>query len=162
MNFKYWKLIIILFILIALFYLNQYIETVYMFDIEEFSKSMGGFSYIVFTLIFVLLTLIGFSTVILVVLAGYLFELKMAYMISVMASCLAGSIAFFIARNFQEKLKFFRFKKDSKINNIIKRVEKESNNKGFRLVLSLRLMFLPYAYTSYACGFIKNLATLTR
>jgi len=124
-------------------------------NINNFISQFGMVGPIIFILLYIFLILIGFSSAILSTTAGLLFGLRDGYIIVNISSIIGSSIAFYIGRNFENKLK--KLEKIKKINFIIKQIRKNAKKNGFTTIFSLRLAFIPYIWLSYLGGLIKEL-----
>ncbi|MCH8520202.1 MAG: VTT domain-containing protein [Nanoarchaeota archaeon] len=146
--------LILLFILILI---GNFIFEIITFEIiETFLEPFGSYSMIIFALLYIIITLFGFSAVVFTVLAGTLFGIGWGLVIVVIAATLASGIAFYIARYFSTI--FFKGEiKNQALHNLIEKIEKNCDKNGFTTIVILRLSFMPYIPLSYAAGLVKTL-----
>lgn len=144
-------------IIIGVIILQKSFNIVNVNAIEEFINSFGPLGATVFFILYIIITLFGFSAAIFTVLAGTLFGVKWGLILVVGAATLSATIAFFIARKFSKSMLDNRKINNKTVHNIVTKIEKTAQDKGFMTIAILRLSFLPYIPLSYAAGLVKNL-----
>jgi len=125
-------------------------------NLKIFIHQFGYLAPIVFMALYYLLVLAFISAVALTVLAGILFGKIWGSIYVIIAATLAAQTAFFITRALgPEKLDNLKEKKG--IGPLIKKVESQTSDHGFKSIFLLRCLFAPYMPLSYAAGMIKTL-----
>lgn len=158
-NFHWKKALIftlLISILATLLILNYVHDFINVENIKNFVNSFGPYSMTVFVLIYILITLFGFSAAIFTILAGTLFGVGWGLFLVVVAATVAAGIAFYIARYFSHKLASGTIKNKT-MQNIISKIEKNCEKNGFMAIAILRLSFMPYIPLSYGAGVVKTL-----
>jgi len=147
-------LIVIVLVLVGLFFYLNSLDLLTVEKIQTFINSFGFYGPLLFMLIYIVISLTGFSSAALTATAGLIFDLKTAMTIVVISATISAYIAFLIARYFSKYVNI----RNKNIQNIINQIETKSEKNGFLGIAILRLMFLPYIYLSYAAGLVKKLA----
>lgn len=116
-------------------------------DIQKYVSSYGEFAPIIYIIMFALVPLTLFPDSILAIGGGLIFGLTKGYIYTLIGALLGASLSFYISRklgrNFVKKLT--KEKLDT--------IEKMINDKGFFVVLILRLVPLfPFDIISYGAG----------
>lgn len=116
-------------------------------DIQKYVSSYGKFAPIIYIIMFALVPLTLFPDSILAIGGGLIFGLTKGYIYTLIGALLGASLSFYISRklgrNFVKKLT--KEKLDT--------IEKMINDKGFFVVLILRLVPLfPFDIISYGAG----------
>lgn len=125
-------------------------------SLKNFIAQFGYFAPVAFMALYYFLVLAFISAVALTVLAGILFGKIWGSIYVIIASTLAAQTAFFITRALgPEKLDNLKEKKG--IGPLIKKVESQTSDHGFKSIFLLRCLFAPYMPLSYAAGMIKPL-----
>ncbi|MFT4244563.1 MAG: TVP38/TMEM64 family protein [Candidatus Woesearchaeota archaeon] len=147
----------ITFIIIILISIHFLFDEISVEGIIQFVRSFGIFSIVIFALIYIGISLTGFSAVVLTVLAGTLFGLWLGLIVVVISATISAGIGFYISRFLSHK-----FIQKGKIHNktiqsFVEKIEKNCEQNGFITIAILRLSFLPYIPLSYATGLVKTL-----
>lgn len=123
---------------------------------QNLTQSIGPWAPIIFTLLYIILGVVGFSTSAMSFSAIVLFNPLVAFLCIMIGATLAALLAFIFARSSRLQLAVPRFKGLSSRRSVMyvsKQIERQSKLHGFRLILLLRLARLPYIALSYAAGF---------
>lgn len=153
-KFFYSLLIIILAIII---YELKVIGFINLENIQIFIQNFGILAPIAYILLYIFLILIGFSSGVLTVIAGILFNPYLAFLTVMIASIIGASIAFLIGRKYSNKFHKTKFAKNKKIKEIFEKLNKNANKHGFISIMTLRIAFVPYIWLSYLSGIIKDM-----
>lgn len=148
--------LIVIVVLSVLTLLSSQSSTALLHAAQNFIKSIGPWAPILFTILYIILGLIGFSTSALSFSAIVLFSPVVAFLCIMIGATLSAFLAFTIARSSKLRLAFPGAKRLSSHQSVMyvsKQIERQSKVHGFRLVLLLRLARLPYIALSYAAGF---------
>lgn len=128
-------------------------------SLKAFIAQFGIWAPLVFMALYYALVLAFISAVAFTVLAGFLFGKVWGTIYVIIAATLAAQTAFHIARYLgSDKLEGLKNKQG--IGKIIATVEKKCEQNGFRNLVILRCLFLPYIPLSYAAGMIKTIKPL--
>jgi len=148
-------------VIIALFYFVSRVDFTAIQDmIVSFIESVGDNmveSALFYILIYVSLTLVGFSALALTILAGVLFGVWWGIVIAILSATISASVAFFIGKLFSEKVYKWKHNSKSKLSHIFNKISAHTGRHGFISVAILRLLFLPYITLSLVLGTIKEL-----
>lgn len=153
---KYLKFSLIGFLILFSVILINNIDFLSLENLENFIDSLGSSAIFVFFILYVVVTLFGFSAAVFTILAGTLFGVKEGLIIVVLAATVAATIAFSISRYFSKYLDEGKIKNKT-MKNLIEKIEVQAKKNGFVAICILRLSFLPYIPLSYASGLVKNL-----
>ena len=125
---------------------------------RELVDKWGIWAPVIYYIAYVLISLTGFSTTILSLVAVSIFSPITAYFVIVLALSTAAFAAFEISRFAKIKIVL---NKDVKKRNLIEslkgRIESSAERRGFRTILLLRLARIPYTAVSYASGYVNDL-----
>ena len=157
------KFLILALCLVALgycFFFTGFFETFKNFikveNLKSFIDQFGVLAPLVFVALYYGLVLAFISAAAFSVLAGLLFGKIWGTVYVIIAATLAAQTAFFITRQVSpEKLNTLKQKKG--IGALIKKIETQTENHGFKSIFLLRCLFAPYIPLSYAAGMIKTL-----
>lgn len=143
--------------LLALFVVLLVLTFKFQNEILMFIKSVesfGMYAPFVYSLMYIVLSIIGFPATVLTVFAGTLFGLKVGLIVVVVSATIAAMIAFLIARYFSGLFDNIR---SEYVKKMIAKINKGSEKNGFYMMTILRLSFLPYIPLSYAAGLVKKM-----
>lgn len=129
---------------------------------QDLMQSIGAWAPILFTILYIILGLIGFSTSVMSFSAIVLFNPLIAFLCIMIGATLSGFLAFIFARYSKLRLAFPAAKSLSSHRSVMyvsKQIERQSKVHGFRLIFLLRLARLPYIALSYAAGFAPQITT---
>jgi uncharacterized membrane protein YdjX (TVP38/TMEM64 family) len=148
MNNKLKKLILILFIGIAILMGSKFIsKNLDIYDLQKYISSFGILAPIIYIIMFSIVPLTFFPDSILAIASGLVFGFYKGYIYTTIGALIGGSIAFFIARYLGHNL----VKKIS--NEKLSKIEKLIDNNGFYIIFLLRLIPLfPFDVISYGAG----------
>jgi len=123
---------------------------------------MGVAAPFVYSMLYILVALTGFSTSILSLIAIGLFSPLMAFAIIVVSATLAAVFAFTLSR-LSTGLRLFSNttqtdQQGMMMQKIVKSIKKNAHEHGFRSILLLRLARMPYIALSYGAGLVPALA----
>jgi len=158
---KIYKYELLGFFTILILFFIHYLANNNLLDIENIKSLIGNYgiySFIIFFLFFILLSLIGFPINVCITLAAILFGTINGFIISLLTVTVSGLIAFNFSKYFKHKfIKNHPYSQDKNIITKIKNnIEKHLHSNQLKIIIMLRLMFLPYIETSYACGLIEK------
>jgi len=159
---KIYKYELVGFFTILILFFIHYLTNNNLLDIDNLKILIGNYgiySIIIFFFIFTLISLIGFPINISITVAAILFGIVKGFMISLLMVTTSGIIAFKFSRYFKNRfIKNHPYTQDKNIITKIKNnIEKHIHTNQLKIVVILRLMFMPYIETSYACGLIEKL-----
>jgi uncharacterized membrane protein YdjX (TVP38/TMEM64 family) len=138
------RIIVTSMIIIAIIALGYWLEH-HVATIEAWLTEMGHWAGIGYIMLFVLLTPLLFSVDVLCVIAGALFSLGSAIGYVLTATMLAAALIFYITRYLAKDKVHLLLQKHPKLTLYEQMIEE----KGFRVMLLLRLLPLPFALLSY-------------
>ncbi|MDD9868008.1 MAG: VTT domain-containing protein [Candidatus Campbellbacteria bacterium] len=152
---------IVVLVIIALFFFISRVDFMSIQDmIVSFIESVGDNmveSALFYVIIYVSLTMVGFSALALTILAGVLFGVWWGVVIAIISATISASIAFFIGKLFSEKVYEWKKNNKGKLSHIFNKISVHTGRHGFISVAILRLLFLPYIPLSLVLGTIKEL-----
>jgi uncharacterized membrane protein YdjX (TVP38/TMEM64 family) len=156
-RFKLFFLILLVFLFLILIFIFKKFDLFDINNLKNLVNSFGFWAPIIFILIYVFITIFGFSAAALTILAGLIFGVWKGLIVVVIGATLSGTIAFYIARILRNN--FFSNKKlnSNLIQKLSDRIEKTCKKNGFLTIAILRLSFMPYIPLSYAAGLVQNL-----
>jgi uncharacterized membrane protein YdjX (TVP38/TMEM64 family) len=130
--------------------------------IQELVDEAGAWGLLVYGVAYVVLGMLGLSKIAMTVLAGAIFPLAEAWIVTVIAATVAATLGFYLTRHFKAVLsrRIMKSQVDqqkSKLQSIIERIEKNAGERGFYTVAILRLSFVPLMFLSYASGLVTTL-----
>lgn len=114
--------------------------------IESWIQGMGPWASVGFILLFTLLTPFFVSVDLLCIVAGTLFNLPLAIFNVLVGTMIAAAVIFFVGRNFVRQPIQRILEKHPKL----VEVDQLIGHGGLRILFLIRLLPLPFAFTSYA------------
>lgn len=139
---------------------NTYQEEVLYFLHPEHLKSyiltFGWWAPVVFAFFSFILTLMFVSSAAFTIASGLLFGKLWGSILIICSSTAAAQLAFLIMRRYGSHL-LERFKDKKGIGPTLLLVEERCKTNGFRNILVLRCLLVPYIVLSYAAGTVKTL-----
>ncbi len=119
-------------------------------------ESFGVWAPLVFMAIYFSLALLFISAAAFTVLSGLLFGKLWGSIYVIIAATLAAQVGFYISRSLGGD-QVHKLKDKKGIGSLISTLEEKSKSNGFRNLIVLRCLFLPYMPLSYAAGLIKTI-----
>lgn len=128
-------------------------------SLKNFIGQFGIAAPLVFIGLYYVLTLAFISAAAFTVLSGLLFGKVWGTLYVIVAATAAAQTAFYLARSLGSK-KLEGLKQKKGIGKTLQLVEKKCAQNGFRNLVIMRCLFLPYMPLSYAAGMIKTIKPL--
>lgn len=115
-------------------------------SVQLFISTFGMAAPVVYTILYIFLTVFFFPASVLTIIGGVLFGAVIGTMYTILAATIAATIAFKLARWFGRSFVA------SRVGSRLKGIESKISGDGFWSMVVLRLLFLPYIPLSYAAG----------
>lgn len=130
--------------------------------LEELVEGAGAYGLVVFGFVYIVLSMFGISKIAMTILAGALFSLTEAMVVTVVASTIAAGLGFYLTRYFKDYIErvFMRIGKaerNTMLQNAVAKIETNARKRGFYTIVILRLSFVPLMLISYASGLVSSL-----
>lgn len=153
--------ILLIVLIVAVFIILQQFDLVDINRIKNYIDGLGPLGVIAYCIIYIAMSLLGFSTILMTILAGTLFGLGVGMAIVVFSATLAAMIAFYISRYIKKstvtKRPINATNRTDQIQKVMNSIEDNAEKRGFIAILILRLSFVPYIAISFAAGLVSKL-----
>ena len=143
----------ILVIISALFYLLVASHILDLNDLNTIVSSFGPLSWIVYSILFLGLSLVGFPVQIFMVLSGIMFNFWFAFILSSILINITSIMAFFMARDCHKTLSYFRPGQRGRAMELLSKIAKK--NDVFELIVIK--FIIPAIPISYAAGLLEEI-----
>lgn len=160
MRFTVYSILLIAVIVIGLLardYQTEILSFLQPASLEGFIQSFGWWAPIAYLLVSFLLILLFVSSTVFTVASGLLFGPLWGSVLAIISSTAAAQLAFFLSRRVGgNRIESLKSKKG--IGSVLSVVEERCKTAGFKNLILLRCLFVPYIPLSYAAGMVSTLS----